>query len=187
MKSIYVKWLLFALLGILVSLANYLLAPIIALFINKDGYLPKWLNWFQTPDNPAYGDKLFRHNQMNDSTNDYWCGVVWATRNPGYGYDNTVGITVKEGFTATTDTPEGLEWIGEWYDPMGSHINKVLKEGVMHRTLTQEGTTYFEWVLIRKWSATRYLKLKFGWALYQPFKVGEKRGLEFTISPFMAI
>lgn len=45
--------------------------------------LPKWLNWFMTPDNSLLGDRTFYLNHMNGSK--YWAKVQWLWRNPAYG------------------------------------------------------------------------------------------------------
>ena len=81
-----IKWAALALLGLVATLANVLLSPIIALFICGDGYLPRWLGWFQTPDNPAIGDKAFQLNQMPwtlrlpDWLARYFLGIGWVLR-----------------------------------------------------------------------------------------------------------
>jgi hypothetical protein len=58
-------WLPYSLASIVVTLSAILLSPVLALLVKTDGYLPKWLNWYQTPDNPAIGDKMFQDTQMS--------------------------------------------------------------------------------------------------------------------------
>jgi len=43
------------------NLISYPLAPIVVLFASKEGWLPKWLWWFQTPDNPVDGDRDWKN------------------------------------------------------------------------------------------------------------------------------
>ena len=44
--------------------------------------LPKWLNWFMTPDNSLDGDATFiRLNGIG-----YWSKVKWLWRNPAYSF-----------------------------------------------------------------------------------------------------
>jgi hypothetical protein len=52
------RWLFLALLGVLFTALAMLLAPILPMFVGWDGYLPRWLAWFQTPDNPAHREQM---------------------------------------------------------------------------------------------------------------------------------
>lgn len=186
----YLQWFALAIVGIFVTLTNFILSPIIALFINKDGYLPIWLNWFQTQDNPAWGMKPFAQTKWGGSTNDWWCGVVWATRNPGYGYDYKVGAEVTEGFTYKTSNEFGLEWrgIGEGKVSRAEFLASMkFYEGSLYRTLECAGKKYWEWVWVKKWSESHYCRIKLGWALWNPLTVGQKRNIELTISPYMSL
>jgi hypothetical protein len=44
--------------------------------------LPKWLNWFMTPDNTLDGDATFK--RLNPPS--YWSKVKWLWRNPAYSF-----------------------------------------------------------------------------------------------------
>ena len=44
--------------------------------------LPKWLNWFMTPDNCLWGDATFE--AAHSSGSPYWHKVLWLWRNPAY-------------------------------------------------------------------------------------------------------
>ena len=44
--------------------------------------LPKWLNWFMTPDNSLDGDGTFE--RLNPPS--YWSKVKWLWRNPAYSF-----------------------------------------------------------------------------------------------------
>lgn len=44
--------------------------------------LPKWLNWFMTPDNTLDGDATFQ--KLNGLS--YWSKVKWLWRNPAYSF-----------------------------------------------------------------------------------------------------
>lgn len=102
---IYVKWFLMLPISIAVTLLGMLLSPILPLFaverevwLNNGNawglgwYLPKWLNWFQTPDNSLDGDYGWQteHWQWrykfppNIAT--YIGRFGWLLRNPGQGY-----------------------------------------------------------------------------------------------------
>lgn len=187
-SMMYLKWLILSVLGIAVTLANVLLSPVIALFINKDGYLPGWLSWFQTPDNPAIGDALFQGNQMAWTKSRYLYGVFWAIRNPGYGYDALAGAKVTADYRFTTNCPDGLEWVGDTqHGTTAWNSTRHFVEGTLFRTLETNGVTYWEFVWIKCWTPAKYSRIKLGWALWSPFTVGQVRNLEVTISPWMNI
>lgn len=192
---IYLEWVVLAVLGKLVMLANILFAPIIALFINHaTGQLPWCLSWFQTADNPAYGDELYHNNEMawakwlSEPLFLYVCGIFWGIRNPAYGYDTWAGVTVKEGFTLIQ--PEhNLEWIGDELHGIGQYRATVrFAEGTSVRKLLQDGNTYFELWWVRRWG-NHFSRIRLGWFLDSteryPLKVGDRRNLQATISPWL--
>ena len=45
------KWFLYAIREILVTILAYIVNPIVCLFADNEGWLPRWLFWFQTYDN----------------------------------------------------------------------------------------------------------------------------------------
>lgn len=59
--------------SLLTTLLAFMLNPIVVLFADKDGYLPRWLYYFQTFD-----------MRLPDN---YWDAVKWLYRNPAYGFD----------------------------------------------------------------------------------------------------
>jgi len=92
----YVFYLPMALVDILLSyVISYPLAPLLPLFateqdgpLDNGGHtglgprLPKWLNWFQTPDNSLYGDAGF----IAINGQSYLSQVKWLWRNPAYSF-----------------------------------------------------------------------------------------------------
>lgn len=94
MKVIFgiILWLCSVPLNYLSVAAAYILGPIVVLFCNKDGWLPKWLWWFQTPDNSMDGDSGWKYEHwMWRYRLPYWlCRYVgrvgWCWRNPCYGF-----------------------------------------------------------------------------------------------------
>lgn len=60
-----------------------LLAPLLPLAADRGGWLPRWLWWFQTPDNPLDGDA--GHLARWDYAMSYAQRVAWLVRNPFYG------------------------------------------------------------------------------------------------------
>lgn len=83
-------------LGLSFTLLSILLAPVLPLFASKDGYLPSWLNWFQTYDNPLDGDQGFKtiHAPFKGDNLSYakvyLNRVWWLLRNPGYTFDKEI-------------------------------------------------------------------------------------------------
>ena len=65
------------------ELVAVLLAPVLPLFA-KNGWLPDWLDWFQTPDNNLYGDDAHQARWLNKSA--YAQQVMWLLRNRAYGF-----------------------------------------------------------------------------------------------------
>jgi hypothetical protein len=92
---IYVWWIVLVPVSLVITLLAVILAPVLPLFASdkmgpcdNNGHecvgprLPKWLSWFQTPDNSLYGDAGF----IADNGQSYWSQVKWIWRNPGYGF-----------------------------------------------------------------------------------------------------
>lgn len=80
---------IFVIMSITFTLLGVILSPVIALFCDKDGNLPRFLKYFQTFDDTlnALGDGYVNH-------------VKWLVRNPAYGFDKYVF---------------GLKWdVSEW-------------------------------------------------------------------------
>jgi len=92
---IYIIYLLFVPISLVLTILAYILAPVLPLFaIQQIGWcdnhsyeavgprLPKWLNWFMTPDNSLDGDATF---QVINGVS-YWSKVKWLWRNPAYSF-----------------------------------------------------------------------------------------------------
>lgn len=89
-----------------------------ALFVNKDGRLPRWLSWFNPPDTAAWGDQAFWQNEVPAGgwyqlILWYWRSVLWLRRN---GAPNFVNATSAAGYNLKPNT--GSPLIGA-----GSHAN----------------------------------------------------------------
>lgn len=91
----YLIYLVLVPISLVITLLAVILAPILPIFA-KDSYgpldngstmgigprLPKWLNWFMTPDNSLYGDATFE--KLHPPS--YWSEVLWLWRNPAYSF-----------------------------------------------------------------------------------------------------
>jgi hypothetical protein len=51
----YLKYIILAISSLLITISAYILAPVLAWFVDADGNLPKYLRWYQTIDAPCYG------------------------------------------------------------------------------------------------------------------------------------
>lgn len=86
------RYLAFTVLNLLFTALAYVLAPVIALFCRDDGYLPRWLSWFQTFDAPldaGWRDGYFTPNGVPTERSSLWLWwmrtrCLW--RNPAYGF-----------------------------------------------------------------------------------------------------
>ena len=92
---IYIKYVILVLLSLPMNILALVLAPVLPLFAANEyswsdnhsveafgPRLPKWLRWFQTPDNDLYGDVTFV--ALNGKS--YWSMVKWLLRNPLYAF-----------------------------------------------------------------------------------------------------
>lgn len=78
-----------------ITLAAYLFAPVIALFVDTKGDLPGWLKWFQTPDAPCWGADFWATD--NPTYSRYKLIITWLWRNPAQGFDQyaKADVTMK--------------------------------------------------------------------------------------------
>lgn len=160
---IYIKWLLMLPVNILITVLAIVLSPVLPLFaVEREGwqnngatwgmgwYLPKWLSWFQTPDNSLDGDEGWKteHWQWRYKLPAKICTWVgrfgWLLRNPGQGYgvEYLVGNPIVGTYTgnvAVNDSP-GVE--GQCM----VHVQDL-----------------FQWVWVRKIGKSKCLYFNFGW------------------------
>lgn len=97
MTKLISKWILLLPLSLFMAIFGRLIAPILPFFVQDNGYLPKWLWWFQTPFDTADGDNNhFERHPGTDWWSTYKRRVAWFTRNVAYGFDMSVcGIEVN--------------------------------------------------------------------------------------------
>ncbi len=95
----YFKWFLFLLIGVPFELFAKVISPILACFVQEDGYLPKWLYWFQTPDNSCDGDRKHKLRWPKDGV--FWTWLrrcAWLFRNSAYGFNYYIlGLHYEKG------------------------------------------------------------------------------------------
>lgn len=91
----YASWALKILPALVVELVGKIGAPVLALFVDEDGWLPRFLWWFQTPDNSCDGDAAHMERWPRDGWGWTWLRrTAWLFRNSAYGF-NIVAIGFK--------------------------------------------------------------------------------------------
>ena len=95
---IYLKWAASLLPSFVMEIVGKIGSPVLAFFVDENGWLPSWLWWFQTPDNSCDGDEGHRARWPKDSA--FWTWLrrtAWLLRNTAYGFHMSVlGIDVRE-------------------------------------------------------------------------------------------
>jgi len=154
-----IKYVFLAVCGILLQILHVLHSPLLMLFLNKDGYLPKIFSWFQTEDAPAIGDQMFADREMAWTKkyptwlSNYLRGLFWAIRNPAYGYMAAYGITVDKITDYKSSGPE-ID-IGDGGYTLGE----------VTRTCKNNGVKYFDFKKAGKWNSNYGWMIQFGWSL----------------------
>lgn len=122
---IYLTYLVLVPISLVLTLIALITAPIMPLlstpqwgwcdnhsYENFGPRLPKWLNWFQTPDNDLFGDATFQ--AINGRS--YWSEVKWLWRNPAYSfalkYINT--IENRPRFTGNDNIKDNDNAVAGW-------------------------------------------------------------------------
>ena len=178
-KSI-ARFMVFIPLSIFVTILSYVLAPLVVLFANRDGWLPNWLWWFQTPDNSLDGDFGWRteHKWFKEYLDRGWRRWVnrfrWLWRNPAHGFKNSVlGFIPKGGY--------GYLSRGQY-----NVSNRPLVEGLVRRNIwNPDGRGAFQIYFVWSWSAKYCFRINLGWKLWHYPKVGECCQHVCSINPFM--
>ena len=168
----YVRYVTLVLVGIVADLLNFILAPIAVLFASEDGWLPRWLWWLQTPDNPLDGDGGWQREHRPFPVEDtkakrWWNRTRWIYRNSMYGFAiYALGVTVHPG--------DRIEVVGNM-----DVSNRPLTEGLVKRYLIRNGVRVaFQWYYVKAWSKTRCIRINLGWKLW-----GDPLHCQLTFSP----
>lgn len=152
----YLRWFVLALASTVLSLVAVVLSPVLPLFAIGRDTLPRWLSWFQTPDNSIDGDYGFRfeHAQwryrLPAPLARYVGRVLWLIRNPAYGFDWFIAA-------ASVSPSDGLTFTG-------NPNTRDKPEGVEGRLFVQVGE-YWNFIYIRRFGAKRCVFINLGWDL----------------------
>jgi hypothetical protein len=173
---IYIQYIFLAIIQLVIDIVSYPLAPFVALFCNKNGNLPYWLSLFQTYDNTCDGDNGYKEEHRffpnNANAFEIWANRTgWLWRNPAYGFDMLLGVTVKPtdvmvifGDRATGDNPyhAGLcTW--KLY-----RNNKLIA---------------FQYYYVGDFSATKCLRVNAGWKLWNAESITEDTTCQLVFTP----
>ena len=158
----FIRWLVMLPFSLIVLIVSIFLAPVLPVFASKDGWLPKWLWWFQTPDNSLDGDNgfIFIHAPFKGEDLSYIKKYVnrtfWLWRNPSYGFD--WGVLAFQ--------PESGHIVKRLYGTKpiaGTHF----VSGYFFATITNpDGKMAWQFYVIHNWSASRHAKINLGWKLW---------------------
>jgi len=131
-------------------------AFVLPFFANKEGWLPRWLWWFQTPDNSLNGDQGWQtqHWQWRYKLPKPLCTYVgqmgWLLRNRAYGFKWTV--------ISAPVVQKALGYRGDITIKNRDHA----KAGVVHCWMNQ----YWQYKRItRIGQSQKCIMLNFGWQL----------------------
>ncbi len=159
---------------------NYPLSPMVVLFANDSGWLPAWLWWFQTPDNPLDGDSGWRTEhrpfKLEDAGWKRWANRTgWLWRNSMYGFKQSV-LGVHRSFG------DSLEVIGD----ERTSDKPIGHSGVVMRYIGNGGKrTSFQYYRVMQWGNTgRCLRINIGWKLWD-FTKQRQYYYVFSVNPLM--
>ncbi|MDL2226983.1 hypothetical protein LJB86_04935 [Deltaproteobacteria bacterium OttesenSCG-928-M10] len=176
------RFLLYIPLGLFMTILNYPLAPFVVLAARPDGFLPRSLRIFQTPDNSLDGDygwqtehRLFRSSPKVDQGWRRWVNrFLWLWRNPCHGFKiEYLGFGLKPGFV---------------YAALGDEAttNRPLHNGLVFRRVANPGgPAAFQLYIVRAWSKKYCLRLNLGWKIWQSPAAGSSLQYVCSVNPFM--
>ena len=161
------RWFILLPFSQLFLILAVLVTPILPLFASKEGWLPRWLWWFQTPDEPLDGDNGFKTEHATfkgevTGLKQYVNRCHWLWRNPAYGFD----------------------WQVLAYHPKPDDVLTVKGKGTLEDGPAEDNPRlvsgwlgYGGWFFARKgyawqlfirhhWNATHCTKINLGWKLW---------------------
>lgn len=182
----FLKYLLFIVLHVIMILVTIGLSPILPAFAIGKPILPKWLSWFQTPDNPLDGDEGFitKHapfKGQQKGVKQYINRIVWILRNPYYGLAyGSMGATIK-------DTPVVVK--GNRYVSNDGNRDLERHVGQSGYVLVKSGKHFELYLVYQHGKSAKCFMARFGWKmlgfLNHPidWPLGGKAQFVFSIKP----
>lgn len=177
MFKLILKFILLIPLNLIMLVLAFMLAPILPLFANENGWLPNYLNWFQTPDNSLDGDSGFEI-VFPKTMNRYLRRVLWLLRNPLYGFDHDVlGIKLQKDDVIKLSGNEKTS-------------NEPLNEGYVVRKLYRDDKVIaFQFYFVKAYNlfGLRCIRINLGWKLWGSSKEGSIKQYVLSFNPWMKI
>lgn len=182
----YLRYLLSVPLDWFMTLLGMILAPVLPLFATHEAKLPKWLTWFDTPDNTLDGDDGWKNEHLLflntkgdnlDIVRIYLKRVCWLLRNTGYGFSHSV---VGKKVEAEDDV---------WWEGNQKVGNRPLSEGLCKAHLYNDKYKIFMLYYVKKTFKGKCLRIYLGWKLKNKVDHPEWDGtamLVFSVNPMMS-
>lgn len=162
-------------INLIMAFVACMLAPILPVFASKEGWLPRCLWWFQTPDASLDGDSGWRNASKHPYVNKlprYLRQVLWLWRNPSYGFNWTV--------LATRPLPATWSYLGNI-----ECDRSLLKTSWV---LVRCGIYFHFRIYIKYPLINRCIQLNMGWNMHLACKSNTQTGMKakyrFTPHPF---
>jgi hypothetical protein len=159
---IYIKWLILAVLDLVLLLTVPIAAPLIALFTREQSYgqAPYTWGWlWGTYDNPPQGDEGYVRKRapflaQTRGWKGYLNRVWWMIRNPLYGFARIASVEYSK---FNTQVVIGKEDISDKYKRPGWYFVRLYSQS--------SKLVGFEFYGVFPWSATRNLRMRLGWKI----------------------
>ena len=104
-------WLVLLPLCLVAEVVAITLAPFLALLVGRGDHLPRQFAWFDTPDNPTWGDA--GHCERWAGKPRYLQVLAWLIRNRAYGFKlGPLGCPVQPYFLVAGDRTIGNRFTG---------------------------------------------------------------------------
>jgi len=171
-----IKYILLWPIDTFMTIFSLIVSPILPLFAREDipgGNLPKWLSWFETPDNPLDGDQGHRDRHVKSSK--YWQRTCWLARNRCYNFTiDVIGFTLEPNDVITI---EGDILTG----------NRPIHSGYIMRRVV--GKDAFQYYRVHQWgfNPEKCMRINVGWKLWNRRVPGQplKCQYVFSFNPWM--
>jgi len=177
----YLRYVAYLIPSIAMVILNFPLAPFIVLFAEgkyPNAVLPKWLDWFQTPDNPLDGDRNWTlrvwqwRYKLPKPLQIYVGRVGWIWRNSAYNFDiNVLGFHLKApiaykawGNERVSDKPYTPGW-------------------VLRKAVNADGKKAFQFYAILPTFPSKCFRIMFGWKIWkQPKEKNFNKNIQLCIT-----
>ena len=106
--------------AIIGSLFAMSFAPVICLAMDRDGYLPKYLKWFE-PTDTASGCLDTDWRLEHPDWSDYKCGWTFIKRNPFYGFLAFCSCNAPTSTKRYGGYPDDAQGVSGWYFILGDN------------------------------------------------------------------